>query len=64
MSSFILTVYFLINIMRPCRASLEERLQIEEDVDKVKLAPSAGAREMTFTLKQVTQTILDIVLFA
>lgn len=45
------TSRFMIDIVY--RASLEERLQVEEDVEKVKLAPSAGAREMTFTLQQV-----------
>ncbi|XP_046445642.1 nucleolar protein 10-like [Daphnia pulex] len=34
------------------KASLGERIHLEEDVDKVKLAPSAGSREMTFTLPQ------------
>lgn len=36
-----------------CRASMGERLQLEEDFVKEKLAPSAGAREMTFSLKPV-----------
>ena len=37
-----------------CRATLGERLNMEEGVDKVKLAPTAdGSREMTFTLQQV-----------
>ncbi|XP_057375399.1 nucleolar protein 10-like isoform X1 [Daphnia carinata] len=34
------------------RASLGERIHLEEDVNKIKLAPSAGSREMTFTLPQ------------
>jgi len=33
------------------KASLGERLHLEEDVVKEKLAPSSGAREMTFSLK-------------
>ncbi|XP_032777443.2 nucleolar protein 10 isoform X1 [Daphnia magna] len=34
------------------RAALGERIHLEEDVNKIKLAPSAGSREMTFTLPQ------------
>lgn len=49
--SYSLTFFFLV-----CRASLGERIQLEEDVDKIKLAPSAGSREMTFTLPQVLIT--------
>jgi len=33
------------------KASLEERLHLEEDVVKEKLAPSSGSRQMTFSLK-------------
>jgi len=44
-SSYNTTIAFL-------RASLGDRLQLDEDVGRVKLAPSAGSREMTFTLQQ------------
>ena len=42
-------VFLIIAILR---ASLGDRLQLDEDVGRVKLAPSAGSREMTFTLQQ------------
>lgn len=41
------------NIYLIYRAPLGDRLELEEDAVKVKLAPSAGSREMTFTLPQV-----------
>lgn len=42
------------------RAALGERIHLEEDVNKIKLAPSAGSREMTFTLPQVVAEILTL----
>lgn len=44
---------FLLTLLVDSRASLGDRLELDEDADKIKLAPSAGSREMTFTLPQV-----------
>lgn len=49
-------IHFLLLI----RAALGERIHLEEDVNKIKLAPSAGSREMTFTLPQVVAELLTL----
>ena len=61
----ILTNFFLRFIISTIllRASLGERIHLEEDVDKVKLAPSAGSREMTFTLPQVSHLLKSFCVF-